>query len=79
MVKVLTIESNARNQNTFGCMNIAIDQKILSALSFKTFQVVVVVNIKWPHQNFCFYLILYKNNCDKPIDSRCLDEAIAHF
>ena len=61
------------------CMNIAINQKRLSVLSFKTFQVVVVVNTKRPYQNVCFYLIVYKNEYDKPIDRTCLDIAVAHF
>ena len=60
-------------------MNIAINQKRSSALSFKTFQVVVVVNTKRTYQNVCFYLIVYKNEYDKPIDRTCLDIAVANF
>ena len=60
-------------------MNIAINQKRLSVISFKTFQVVVVVNTKRPYQNVCFYLIVYKNEYDKPIDRTCLDRTVAHF
>ena len=61
-------------------MNIAINQKRLSVLSFKTFQVVlVVVNTKRPYQNVSIYLIVYKNEYDKPIDRTCLDRAVAHF